>query len=65
MISIYSKRYRAIENTKSLLSDALYNTKYHLSNAVDTIRYTHDETWLAIVLVSTWVFCAVFATWSY
>jgi hypothetical protein len=65
MISIYSKRYRAIENTKSLLSDALYNTKYHLSNALDTIRYTHDETWLAIVLVSTWVFCAVFATWSY
>jgi hypothetical protein len=65
MISIYSKRYRAIENTKSLLSDALYNTKYHLSNVVDTIRYTHDETWLAIVLVSTWVFCAVFATWSY
>ena len=62
---IYSKRYRAIENTKSLLSDALYNTKYHLSNVVDTIRYAHDETWLAIVLVSTWVFCAVFATWSY
>jgi hypothetical protein len=62
---IYSKRYRAIENTKSLLSDALYNTKYHVSNVVDAIRYTHDETWLAIVLVSTWVFCAVFATWSY
>jgi len=62
---IYSKRYRAIENTKSLLSDALYNTKYHVSNLVDTIKYTHDETWLAIVLVSTWVFCAVFATWSY
>jgi len=62
---IYSKRYRAIENTKSILSDALYNTKYHVSNVVDTIRYAHDETWLAIVLVSTWVFCAVFATWSY
>ena len=62
---IYSKRYRAIENTKSLLSDAIYNTKYHVSNVVDTIRYAHDETWLAIVLVSTWVFCAVFATWSY
>ena len=54
-----------IENTKSLLSDGLYNTKYHLSNVVDTIRYAHDETWLAIVLVSTWIFCAVFATWSY
>ena len=64
-MDIYSKRYRMIENTKSLLSDGLYNTKYHLSNVVDTIRYAHDETWLAIVLVSTWVFCAVFATWSY
>ena len=64
-MDIYSKRYRAIENTKSLLSDALYNTKYHLSNVVDTIRYAQDETWLAIVLVSTWIFCAVFATWSY
>jgi hypothetical protein len=64
-MDIYSKRYRMIENTKSLLSDAIYNTKYHVSNVVDTIRYAHDETWLAIVLVSTWVFCAVFATWSY
>jgi hypothetical protein len=64
-MDIYSKRYRAIENTKSLLSDAIYNTKYHVSNVVDTIRYAHDETWLAIALVSTWVFCAVFATWSY
>jgi hypothetical protein len=64
-MDIYSKRYRMIENTKSLLSDALYNTKYHVSNVVDTVRYAHDETWLAIVLVSTWVFCAVFATWSY
>ena len=64
-MDIYSKRYRAIENTKSLLSNALYNTKYHVSNVVDTVRYAHDETWLAIVLVSTWIFCAVFATWSY
>jgi hypothetical protein len=62
MISIYSKRYRAIENTKSLLSDALYNTKYHLSNVVDTIRYAHDETWLAIALVTTWVACAYIAS---
>jgi hypothetical protein len=59
---IYSKRYRAIENTKSLLSDALYNTKYHVSNVVDTIRYTHDETWLAIALVTTWVLCAYIAS---
>jgi hypothetical protein len=62
MISIYSKRYRAIENTKSLLSDAIYNTKYHVSNVVDTIRYTHDETWLAIALVTTWVLCAYIAS---
>ena len=62
MISIYSKRYRAIENTKSLLSDALYNTKYHVSNVVDTIRYAHDETWLAIALVSTWIFCIYVAS---
>jgi hypothetical protein len=59
---IYSKRYRAIENTKSLLSDALYNTKYHVSNVVDTIRYAHDETWLAIALVTTWVLCAYIAS---
>ena len=62
MISIYSKRYRAIENTKSLLSDALYNTKYHVSNVVDAIRYTHDETWLAIALVTTWILCAYIAS---
>jgi hypothetical protein len=59
---IYSKRYRAIENTKSLLSDALYNTKYHVSNVVDAIRYTQDETWLAIALVTTWVLCAYIAS---
>jgi hypothetical protein len=59
---IYSKRYRAIENTKSLLSDALYNTKYHVSNVVDTIRYAHDETYLAIALVTTWVLCAYIAS---
>lgn len=62
---LYSKRYYMIQNIKYALSDALYNTKYHVSNVVDSIRYAHDETWLAIVLVSTWVFCAVFATWSY
>jgi hypothetical protein len=59
---IYSKRYKAIENTKSLLSDALYNTKYHVSNVVDTIRYAHDETYLAIALVTTWVLCAYIAS---
>ena len=62
---LYSKRYYMIQNIKYALSDALYNTKYHVSNVVDSRGYAHDETWLAIVLVSTWVFCAVFATWSY
>jgi hypothetical protein len=61
-MNIYSKRYRAIENIKSLLSDALYNTKYYVSNVVDAIKYTHDETWLAIALVSTWIFCIYVAS---
>ena len=65
MISMYSKTYYRIENTKYFLSNAVDTIKYHVSTVVDSIRYAHDETWLAIVLVSTWVFCAVFATWSY
>ena len=51
MISIYSKTYYRLENTK-----------YFLSNALDTIRYAHDETWLAIALVTTWVACAYIAS---
>jgi hypothetical protein len=62
---IYSKRYRAIEATKFHLSSAVDSVKFRLSNAVDAVRYTNDETWLAVALVSTWIFCAVFATWSY
>jgi len=62
---MYSKRYYLLQETKYRLSNAIDTIKYRLSNVVDTIRYAHDETWLAIVLVSTWVFCAVFATWSY
>jgi hypothetical protein len=65
MISMYSKTYYRIENTKYFLSNALDTIKYHVSNVVDSIRYAHDETWLAIALVATWVFCAAFATWSY
>ena len=61
-MDIYSKRYRAIEGTKSLLSDALYNTKYHLSNAVDRVRYAESDTYLAIALVSTWIFCIYVAS---
>jgi hypothetical protein len=59
---IYSKRYRMIENTKYVLSDALYKTKYHVSNVVDRVRYAHDETWLALALVTTWVACAYIAS---
>ena len=62
MISIYSKTYYRIENTKYFLSNALDSTKYHVSNVVDSIRYAHDETWLAIALVTTWVLCAIVAS---
>ena len=62
MISIYSKTYYRIENTKYHLSNAIDTTKYHVSNVVDTIRYAHDETWLAIALVTTWVLCAIVAS---
>jgi hypothetical protein len=61
-MDIYSKRYSMIENTKYVLSDVLYNTKYHVSNVVDRVRYAHDETWLAIALVTTWVACAYIAS---
>lgn len=59
---LYSKRYYAIQNTKSLLSDALYNIKYHVSNVIDRVRYAESDTWLAIALVTTWVFCAYVAS---
>jgi hypothetical protein len=62
MISIYSKTYYRIENTKYYLSNAIDSTKYHVSNVVDSIRYAHDETWLAIALVTTWVLCAIVAS---
>lgn len=62
---IYSKRYRAIEATKFQLSNAVDSVKSCLSNAVDAVRYAESDTYLAIVLVATWIFCAVFATWSY
>ena len=62
MISIYSKTYYRIENTKYHLSNAWDTTRYHVSNVVDTIRYAHDETYLAIALVTTWVACAYIAS---
>jgi hypothetical protein len=64
-MDIYSKRYRRIEATKYQLSNGVDSVKSCLSNAVDAVRYTNDETWLAVALVSTWIFCAVFASWSY
>ena len=64
-MDIYSKRYRRIEATKYHLSSAVDSVKFRLSNAVDAVRYANDETWLAIALICTWIFCAVFATWSY
>ncbi len=51
-----------IQETKYRLSNALDTIKYHLSNVVDTIRYAHDETYLAIALVTTWVACAYIAS---
>ena len=62
MISIYSKTYYRLENTKYFLSNAIDTIKYHVSNVVDTIRYAHDETYLAIALVTTWVLCAYIAS---
>ena len=62
MINIYSKTYYRIENTKYFLSNAIDTIKYHVYNVVDSIRYAHDETWLAIALVTTWVFCAIVAS---
>ena len=62
MINIYSKTYYRLENTKYFLSNALDTIKYHVSNVIDTIRYAHDETWLAIALVTTWVACAYIAS---
>lgn len=62
---IYSKRYRAVEAVKYQLSNAVDSVKSCLSNAVDAVRYAESDTYLAIVLVATWIFCAIFATWSY
>lgn len=59
---VYSKTYRRIEATKYHLSSAVDSVKFHLSNVVDRVRYANDETWLAILLVSTWVFCAYVAS---
>jgi len=59
---MYSKRYYLVQETKYRLSNAIDTIKYHLSNVVDRVRYAHDETWLAVALVTTWVFCAYVAS---
>jgi hypothetical protein len=59
---IYSKSHRRIEATKFHLSNAFDTAKFHLSNVVDAVRYANDETWLGVVLVCTWVFCAYVAS---
>ena len=62
MITIYSKTYYRIEKVKYFLSDVVDSVKYHVSNVIDRIRYAHDETYLAIALVTTWVLCAYIAS---
>jgi hypothetical protein len=62
MISIYSKTYYRIENTKYFLSNAIDTTKYHVSNVIDRVRYAESDTYLAIALVTTWVACAYIAS---
>jgi hypothetical protein len=59
---IYSKTYRRVEATKFHLSNAVEVVKYRLSNVVDAVRYAESDTYLAIALVSTWVFCAYVAS---
>jgi hypothetical protein len=59
---LYSKRYYAIQNIKSRLSDALYNTKYHVSNVIDRVRYAESDTWLGVLLTTTWILCAIVAS---
>jgi len=59
---IYSKRYRAIENTKYHLSNAWDSTKFHASNVVDAIRYADDDKWAALAIVTTWILCAWIAS---
>jgi len=62
MISIYSKTYYRLENTKYFLSNALDTIKYHVSNMIDRVRYAESDTYLAIALVTTWVACAYIAS---
>jgi len=62
MISIYSKTYYRLENTKYFLSNALDTIKYHVSNVIDRIRYAESDTYLAIALVTTWTLCAWIAS---
>jgi len=59
---MYSKTYYRLENTKYHLSNALDSIKFHLSNAIDRVRYAESDTYLAIALGTTWVLCAYIAS---
>lgn len=59
---LYSKRYYYIQETKYHLSNAIDTIKYYVSNAIDRVRYAESDTWLAISLVTTWVLCAIGAS---
>ena len=61
MINIYSKTYYRLENTKYFLSNTLDSIKYHVSNVIDRVRYAESDTYLAIALVTTWTLCAIVA----
>ena len=59
---VYSNTYRRIEAVKYCLSNGLDSVKFRLSNAVDAVRYAESDVYLAIALVSTWVFCVYVAS---
>ena len=59
---LYSKRYYAIQNTKYYLSNAIDTTKYHVSNVIDRVRYAESDTWLGVLLTTTWILCAIGAS---
>lgn len=61
-MNIYSKRYYMIQDTKYHLSNAIDSIKSFISNAIDKVRYANDDTWLAIALVTTWIFCIYVAS---
>jgi len=39
-----------------------HNVKHFIEMRWLDVKYANDETWLAILLVSTWIFCAYVAS---